>query len=143
MTCFVQFTGSHIDAGDKYLRSFSSQIAFFCGSKDKCSQFGSKEALMEAKRNVEKYYAVVGVAEDMKKSIIVFENYIPKYFNNALRFYDEFMRATENEGMNKNIFQPSRIPQYIINQLMKNFSMEIDFYTFCKARLHQQYITLL
>ena len=98
---------------------------------------------MEAKRNVEKYYAVVGVAEDMKKSMIVFENYIPKYFNNAMRFYDEFMRATENEGMNKNIFQPSRIPQYIINQLMKNFSMEIDFYTFCKARLHQQYITLL
>ena len=60
-------TGVHIDDGNKYLRSFTSQIAVFCGSKEKCSQFGSKEALKEAKRNVEKYYAVVGVTEEMEK----------------------------------------------------------------------------
>ena len=143
MTWFLYWTGTHVDDGDKYLRSFTSQIAPFCGSKEKCSQFGSKDALKEAKRNVEKYYAVVGVAEEMENSMVVFEKYIPKYFKNALRFYHEFMRDTENQGMNKNIFQPPRIPQYIISHLMKNFSLEIDFYTFCKARLKKQYISLL
>ena len=133
----------HIDDGNEYLRSFTSQIAVFCGSKEKCSQFGSKEALKEAKRNVEKYYAVVGVTEEMETSMIVFEKFIPKYFRNALRFYHEFMRATNNQGRNMNIFRPARISQYIINQLMTNFSLEIDFYTFCKARLNQQYIASL
>ena len=79
----------------------------------------------------------------MEKSMIVFEKYIPKYFKNALRFYHEFMRATENQGMNKNIFQPSRIPQYIISHVMRNFSLEMEFYKFCKARLNKQYISIL
>ena len=132
----------HIDDGHKYLRSFTSQIAVFCGSKQNCSQFGSKEALNEAKRNVEKYYAVVGITEEMEKTMVVFEKFIPKYFKNALPFYHDLMRATNNQGRNRNIFRPARIPQYIINQLMTNFSLEIDFYTFCKARLNKQYMSL-
>ena len=100
-------------------------------------------AIGEAKRNVEKYYAVVGVTEEMEKSMVVFEKYIPKYFKGALRFYHELMRDTNNQGRNRNIFCPARIPQYIVNRIMTNFSFEIDFYTFCKARLNQQYISLL
>ena len=98
--------------------------------------------MKEAKGNVEKYYAVVAVAEEMENSMKVFEKYIPKYFKNALSYYHEFMTATENQGKNKNIFQPARIPQYIINQLLANYSLEIDFYLFCKARLNQQYMQL-
>ena len=143
MTWTFLSTGGHIDDGDKYLRSFISQIAVFCGSKENCSQFGSEEALKEAKRNVEKYYAVVGVTEEMEKSMVVFEKFIPKYFKGALRFYHNLMRDTNNQGRNRNIFHPARVPEYIVNQLMTNFSFEIDFYTFCKARLNQQYISLL
>ena len=98
--------------------------------------------MKEAKGNVEKYYAVVAVAEEMENSMKVFEKYIPKHFKNALRYYREFMTATENQGKNKNIFQPARIPQYIINQLLANYSLEIDFYLFYKARLNQQYMPL-
>ena len=41
--------------------------------------------MKEAKKNVEKYYAVVAVAEEMENSMKVFEEYIPKYFKNALQ----------------------------------------------------------
>ena len=99
--------------------------------------------MKEAKKNVEKYYAVVAVAEEMESSMKVFEEYIPKYFKNALHYYHEMMRDTENQGINKNIFKPAQMPQYIINQLLANFSLEMDFYSFCKARLNQQYMHLL
>ena len=36
--------------------------------KPECRVFGSKEAMKEAKKNVEKYYAVVGVLEELEKS---------------------------------------------------------------------------
>ena len=137
------FTGANINDGEKYIRLFISQIAVFCGSKEICSQFGSKEALEEAKINVEKYYAVVGVTEEMEKSMVVYEKYIPKYFKNALRFYYKVMNTTGNQGRNKNMHNPDRTPQYIINQLMTNFSLEIEFYRFCKARMNKQYISLL
>ena len=99
--------------------------------------------MKEAKKNVEKYYAVVAVAEEMENSMKVFEEYIQKYFKNALQYYHELMRDTENQGKNKNIFNPAQVPRYIINTLLANFSLEMDFYTFCKARLNQQYIHLL
>ena len=68
--------------------------------------------------------------QEMEKSMVVFEKYIPKYFKGALRFYHELMRDTNNQGRNRNIFRPARIPQYIVNRIMPNFSFEIDFYSF-------------
>ena len=48
-----------------------------------CEIFGSRQALEIAKRNVEKYYAVVGVLEKMQESLEVLENYVPAFFKNA------------------------------------------------------------
>ena len=46
--------GSDIEDGDELVRSYTSQIAFFCGMKRECRIFGSTDALQLAKKNVEK-----------------------------------------------------------------------------------------
>ena len=108
--------------------------------KPECRIFGSKQALQTAKKNVEKYYAVVGVLEQMNKSTLVFEKYIPKFLDKAQVVYKTMMDE-KLDKINKNIFKPSHLPKFLSQKLMKNFTLEIEFYRFCKARLHKQYIT--
>ena len=132
--------GSDIEDGDELVRSYTSQIAFFCGMKRECRIFGSTDALQLAKKNVEKYYAVVGVLEEMEKSLVVFEKFIPKYLDKSSTVYKAMMDG-DLEKVNVNIFKPSHLPEFLSNNLMRNFTLEMDFYRFCKARLHKQYIS--
>jgi hypothetical protein len=118
--------------------SHYSQIAFFCGNGPECDGFETPEALAKAKDNVEKYFAVVGVLEDMDRSLELLENYVPRFFRDARSVYKELMRATH---VNKNIFKP-KTPSDIRQSLMANFSMEIEFYEYCKQRLNRQYLAL-
>ena len=126
---------------DKHIRDFTSQIAFFCGYAIDCNIFESLKASQRAKQNVEKYYAVIGIQEDMKKSMLVFERYIPNFFRNATNVYKELMVDTFNKGINTNTIKPK--VQNIVNSVMQNFTMELDFYLFCKARLYRQYHALI
>ena len=82
------------------------------------------------------------LVEEMKKSLFVLERYIPRFFDNATMVYDELMIHTNNGGINKNIFKP-KITMQLQKMLLHNFSNELDFYEFCKARLHKQYLSLL
>ena len=63
--------------------SHYSQLAFYCGHGPECNEFEGEAALAMAKNNVEKYYAVVGVLEEMDKSLEVLENYVPRFFKDA------------------------------------------------------------
>ena len=44
-------------------------------------------ALRKAKENVEKHYAVVGVLEEMNKTLTVLEHYLPRFFKGAKDVY--------------------------------------------------------
>ena len=44
-------------------------------------------ALRKAKENVEKHYAVVGVLEEMNKTLTVLEHYVPRFFKGARDVY--------------------------------------------------------
>ena len=113
--------------------------------KPECRVFGSKDAMKEAKKNVEKYYAVVGVLEELEKSILVLEKFTPKYLDKASLVYREMIktRDADKHSLNKNIYKPKSIPKHLTRNLLQNFTLEMEFYTFCKARLHKQYISLL
>ena len=104
-----------------------------------CDEFGSKEALNLAKLNVEKYFAVVGVLEEWDKSLQVLENYVPSYFKSAREVYQNRMKGKHK---NSNNIKP-KIPKYIKNIVASNFTTEMEFYEFCKARLYRQYLTVL
>ncbi|XP_039963866.1 heparan sulfate 2-O-sulfotransferase pipe-like [Bactrocera tryoni] len=115
------------------------QTLFFCGhNQRKCTPFNTKLPLEIAMQTVEREYAVVGTWEDTNVTLSVLENYIPSYFRGAKNIY--YM------GLNKDIrnYNPMKphISEDIKNMLRKNFTREIEFYQFCRQRLHKQYIAL-
>ncbi|KAF5288273.1 hypothetical protein FQA39_LY04041 [Lamprigera yunnana] len=63
------------------------QSMFFCGHHEECTPFNTEGALERAKRAVDQHYAVVGVLEDLNKTLTVLEHYIPKFFKGAANVY--------------------------------------------------------
>ena len=49
--------------------------------------FNTEVAMRKAMENVEKHYAVVGVLEDLNKTLTVLEHYIPRFFKGAKDVY--------------------------------------------------------
>jgi len=66
---------------------FGQLTEFFCGQEDECTGLNTEVALRRAKENVEKHYAVVGVLEELNKTLTVLEHYIPRYFKGAKDVY--------------------------------------------------------
>ena len=56
------------------------QTMFFCGHSDDCTGFNTEIAMKKAMEHVEKHYAVVGILEDMNKTLTVLEHYVPRFF---------------------------------------------------------------
>merc|ERR1712008_62529 len=118
--------------------SHFSQISFFCGMKPECDIFGSEDGLKLAKSNVEKYYSVVGILEKWNESLQVMEHYIPRFFKNAGKTYKDYMK---DKPRNKNNIK-QKVSKEIKNQIGVNFTVEIEFYEFCKQRFYKQYLAI-
>lgn len=99
--------------------------------------FNSKGALERAKYNVETQYSVVGVLEDLNTTLAVLEKYIPRFFAGATEIY--YNEIKNFNKINKNNFKPP-VSEEVKNLLRQNFSREIEFYKFCKQRLHRQFL---
>ena len=103
-----------------------------------CDIFGSRAALEIAKTNVEKYYSVVGVLELWNESLRVFEEFVPYFFRGLPEAYQDSMRG---KPKNENKVKP-KVPKDIKKMLATNFTVEIEFYEFCKQRLYRQYMAI-
>ena len=57
------------------------QLTYFCGHALACRQVGSRQALAQAKRNVEKFYAVVGILEEFEGTLRVMEMVLPMFLS--------------------------------------------------------------
>ncbi|KAK4877128.1 hypothetical protein RN001_009634 [Aquatica leii] len=115
------------------------QSMFFCGHEQECTPFNTEGALQRAKMAVEQHYAVVGVLEDLNKTLTVLEHYIPKFFQGAPNVYwDEISKYNT---INRNTFKP-HVNEEVKDIVRKNFTREIEFYQFCKQRLHKQFYAL-
>ena len=64
----------------KYIYVFIKHFVFFSG-------FNTEVAMRKAKENVEKHYAVVGVLEELNKTLTVLEHYVPRFFKGAKDVY--------------------------------------------------------
>lgn len=111
------------------------QTLFFCGHEPECTPFNTVEALQRAKRVVEQQYAVVGVLEDMNSTLLALEKYIPRFFTGAFKLYWEELNTFNR--INRNNFKPP-VSEEVKNIVRANFTREIEFYEFCKQRLHMQ-----
>ncbi|KDR19341.1 heparan sulfate 2-O-sulfotransferase pipe isoform X2 [Zootermopsis nevadensis] len=125
---------SHEGIGDHRRQSL-----FFCGHSDFCTPFNTLGALQRAKKAVERHYAVVGVLEDLNSTLTVLENYIPLFFKGATQVYwDEVDRFTR---INRNLFKPP-VSEEVKDIVRQNFTREVEFYQFCRQRLHRQLLAL-
>ncbi|XP_063698115.1 heparan sulfate 2-O-sulfotransferase pipe [Culicoides brevitarsis] len=115
------------------------QSLFFCGHDYECTPFNTDGALQRAKRAVETQYAVVGVLEDLNTTLTVFEKYVPRFFQGATEvYYDEIANGNRING---NAFKPP-VSEEVKNIVRRNFTREIEFYEFCRQRLHKQLLAV-
>ena len=101
-----------------------------------CIPFNSKAAIARAKENVEKHYAVVGVLEEINKTLTVLEHFVPKYFRGAVQTY---WATSTNVNRNELKLPASDETR---NLVAANLTQEIDFYLWCKQRLNVMYFSL-
>lgn len=52
-----------------------------------CRGFNTEIAMKRAMKHVEENYAVVGILEEMNKTLTVLEHYVPRFFKGALNTY--------------------------------------------------------
>lgn len=99
--------------------------------------FNTKGAVEKAKYVVETQYSVVGVLEDLNTTLAVLEKYVPRFFAGATEIY--YNEIKNFNKINKNNFKPP-VSEEVKNLVRQNFSREIEFYKFCKQRLHRQFL---
>lgn len=113
-----------------------SQIMQFCGHEPICRQFNNAEALQKAKNNVEKYYKVVGIIENINMTLSVLEDRLPEYFEGAKELYHN--DPDVQKFRMKNAYKLP-VSAEVMQIVRANFTMEIEFYEFCKQRLQKQF----
>ncbi|XP_022246863.1 uronyl 2-sulfotransferase-like isoform X2 [Limulus polyphemus] len=62
-------------------------LPYFCGQDRRCLIHNHPWALWQAKQNIQRFYPVVGVLEDMNTTLIVLENTLPRFFRGAFKLY--------------------------------------------------------
>ena len=53
---------------------------YFCGQDLECTKHNSRWALQRAMESVDRHYPVVGVLEELDKSLFVMQSLVPKFF---------------------------------------------------------------
>ena len=114
-----------------------SQMMFFCGNTPQCALFNSKKVLNRAKETVETAYSVVGLLEELDSTFLALQKYLPKFFRNAKELYDENLHNLTLTHTNKNPYKKA-LKAETRTLLEARFQVEIEFYEFCRQRLHKQ-----
>ena len=109
------------------------QIPFYCGQDARCKQLNNDWALAKAIEHVQKRYIVVGLVEEFDKSLAVFENSLPQFFNRAVHLWQKY-QPHANKGQ-----LVQQITDEMIISIRQHLRNEIIFYDFLKKRLLSQF----
>ncbi|XP_044732111.1 uronyl 2-sulfotransferase-like [Chrysoperla carnea] len=116
-------------------KPYDLTIPYFCGQDPECRILNNEWALQRAKNNVERYYPVVGVLEELNSTLRILESKLPYFFKGIQKVYfDELMKP----HYNKNRKKPMDVDDDVKKYLKESLSMEYDFYYWIQARLFQQ-----
>ena len=112
-----------------------SQIPYFCGSDDDCLTFGHPKAAQKAIESIEKNFVVVGIMEEMNKSIAVMEcllsDFLTGFMKIKTRFSANFHKAHKNNVPLNNLAR---------EEMEYRMANEYLVYNYVKRRLNDQYL---
>ncbi len=125
------YTTGHDRCGDDYITYI---IPFFCGHSDSCRVPGHA-SLQTAKHHVTKYYATIGLLEDLPNFFRTLEYVFPAQFATAQHIYQTYSKRSKmKKGMEtKGKIKPK---ESTIKTLLQKLKYEIDFYNFVKQRFY-------
>ena len=107
-------------------------VPFFCGHAPFCS-VQSQQSLDQAKHNVLKHFAVVGLMEDLPNFFYTLEYLLPQYFKGALEDYTENSKKLSRSFRTKKKIKPSEKTREVMRSLIPH---EYEFYQFVKQRFY-------
>ncbi|XP_018324063.1 uronyl 2-sulfotransferase [Agrilus planipennis] len=105
-------------------------IPYFCGYSPRCDSLNDDWALAVAKENVEKYYPVVGVLDEIYSTITCLELKLHYFFRGATMMYKKKLL-----GFNKKKKTSKNTKKGDYKHLKKILRAEIAFYEWIKFRL--------
>lgn len=116
----------------------------------------SQWALDKAKFNVQNFFAVVGILEDLEKTLRLLERKLPQYFSGALELHTSSSGNIEQPSVAVNEFATKwhlLLSEHIVNKgknkkadvaqeikdiIRKNLTAEYEFYEFIRGRLQAE-----
>ena len=104
-------------------------IPFFCGQDPMCI-YPSEKALAQAKRNLQKHFAVVGYLEKYQEFLEILEYMFPLYFSNARILYRKMTAGLINVIHKTNNSKPILHKTKEILLHHQDIQLEYNFYKF-------------
>ncbi|CAF1533167.1 unnamed protein product, partial [Didymodactylos carnosus] len=141
------FTRATYDCVKKYpelclkaIQGVSNVVPFFCGQHPDCQRIDDW-SLKRAKQNINQFYTVIGITEDLYKFFYVLEKLLPLYFKNVCLLYmKEGSERAENQLYSKYKKKPSNDTIAILRRYLTH---EYDLYDYVKSRFYTQYRQLV
>ena len=120
---------------------------YLCGRKPFCRSTNSKKASDSIIKNIDSHYSVIGVVEDLIKTLAVLEHKLPQFFTGAVEEYknmkDEKVKnekwSTGKVASKINTGSYADPSQKVIDKLKKQFTEEYRGYDYVVKRLNRQY----
>ena len=108
-------------------------MTYYCGSAPICTKGEKFDVLQRAKYNVEAYYSLVGMAQDLKRSFELLEVLLPRYFSGVKSIFNQDIEFNKNKH--------AAIKNSTINAMMKIPAIqgEFEFFHFAQQRFEKQY----
>nr|CAD7446247.1 unnamed protein product [Timema bartmani] len=103
---------------------------------ERLRELNNEAALLRAKANVDRYFPVVGVLEQLNETLAVLENKLPYFFKGVQSLY---FRELLEPHKNRNRKRPQIVQADVRKIVESSLHKEYDFYYWLQARLLLQY----
>ncbi|XP_075220146.1 uronyl 2-sulfotransferase homolog pip-like isoform X2 [Lycorma delicatula] len=111
-------------------------IPYFCGQDEFCMMLNDQSALNRAKQNVERYFPVVGILEEVNSTLFVLQHQLPYFFRDVLNVFT--MHLSEKKA--RKLYRPiSVLDKEVRKKLESQLAAEYEFYHYIKKRLLNQH----
>lgn len=131
------FTDVVLESSNTHFKWYrdNNALGYFCGHESHCQDIFDRNALAQAKHNIEQYYIVVGLLEDLNGTFTLLEHYFPAHFKDAKAVFNK--QEIYNKGTYDDV-----IPDAVEAYCKQILYIEYELYDFVKQRLHRQYLQI-